>query len=62
MSVVMDYPHISTDAQGIPRIGRTRDKVLDMQLQTARVEVLRTTQPVSRADLLARKKESRNED
>ncbi len=103
MSVVVDYPHISTDAQGTPRIGRTRYKVLhlaaehyhygwsaeellrqhpdlrpeevyaaltyfydhydelvqEMKLQTARVEVLRTTQPLSRADLLARKKESR---
>ena len=30
MSVVMDYPQISTEAQGIPRIGRTRYKVLHL--------------------------------
>ncbi len=30
MSVVVDYPHISTDAQGAPRIGRTRYKVLHL--------------------------------
>lgn len=102
MSIVVDYPHISTDTQGVPRIGRTRYKVLhlaaehyhygwsaeevlrqhpdlrpeevyaaltyfydhydelvqEMKLQTARVEILRTAQPLSRADLLARKKES----
>jgi len=99
MSVAVDYPHISTDAQGAARIGRTRYKVLhlaaehyhygwsaeellrqhpdlhpeevyaaltyfydhydelvqEMKLQTARVEALRTGQPLSRADLLGGK-------
>lgn len=102
MSVVIDYPHIFTDAQGAARIGRTRYKVLhlatehyhygwsaeellrqhpdlrpeevyaaltyfydhydelvrEMKLQAAKVESLRTAPPMSRADLLARKKES----